>query len=101
MKEATARIKINQLLAAAGWRFFQEGKLPPNIRLEQSVDITVSTLDALGNNFEKTSKGFIDFLLLNERGFRLSTCTCMASPIRISTNTTRSLRKIAGTKRRT
>jgi type I restriction enzyme R subunit len=71
MKEATARIKINQLLAAAGWRFFQEGKLPPNIRLEQSVDITVSTLDALGNNFEKTSKGFIDFLLLNERGFPL------------------------------
>ena len=26
-------------------------------------------LDALGNNFEKSSKGFIDFLLLNEKGF--------------------------------
>ena len=24
MKEATARIKINKLLEAAGWRFFQE-----------------------------------------------------------------------------
>jgi hypothetical protein len=35
------------------------------------VDITVSTLDALGNDFEKTGKGFIDFLLLNERGFPL------------------------------
>jgi len=26
-KEATARIKINKLLEAAGWRFFQEGDL--------------------------------------------------------------------------
>jgi len=25
MKEATARIKINKLLEAAGWRFFREG----------------------------------------------------------------------------
>jgi type I restriction enzyme R subunit len=71
MKEATARIKINGLLASAGWRFFPEGKLAANIRLEQTVDITVSTLDALGNDFEKTSKGFIDFLLLNDRGFPL------------------------------
>jgi type I restriction enzyme R subunit len=71
MKEATARIKINQLLAAAGWRFFQEGNLPPNIRLEQTVDITESTLDSFGQDFEKTSKGFIDFLLLNDRGFPL------------------------------
>jgi type I restriction enzyme R subunit len=71
MKEATARIKINGLLASAGWRFFPEGKLAANIRLEQTVDITVGTLDALGNDFEKTSKGFIDFLLLNERGFPL------------------------------
>jgi type I restriction enzyme R subunit len=70
-KEATARIKINELLAAAGWRFFQDGRLPANIRLEESVDITVSTLDALGNDFEKTSKGYIDFLLLNDRGFPL------------------------------
>lgn len=31
----------------------------------------MSTLDDLGNNFEKTSKGFIDFLLLNDRGFPL------------------------------
>jgi len=25
VKEATARIKINKLLEAAGWRFFQDG----------------------------------------------------------------------------
>jgi hypothetical protein len=30
-KEATARIKINKLLEAAGWRFFPEGTLPANI----------------------------------------------------------------------
>ena len=38
-KEATARIKINKLLEAAGWRFFQEGDAPANIRLEPSVTI--------------------------------------------------------------
>jgi type I restriction enzyme R subunit len=71
MKEATARIKINKLLEAAGWRFFPEGNKPPNIQLELNIDITESTLDALGIDFEKTSKGFIDFLLLNDRGFPL------------------------------
>ena len=71
MKEATARIKINNLLDAAGWRFFPEGNQPANIRLEQAVNITESELDALGQNFEKTTKGFIDFLLLNEKGFPL------------------------------
>ena len=70
-KEATARIKINKLLEAAGWRFFAEGGAPANIRLEPSVTITSSHLDALGEDFEKTSRGFIDFLLLDARGFPL------------------------------
>jgi len=69
MKEATARIKINKLLEAAGWRFFADGSKPANIRLEPSVTIKIADLDALGNNFEKTSKGFIDFLLLDAKGF--------------------------------
>ncbi len=68
-KEATARIKINKLLEAAGWRFFAEGDKAANIRLEPSVSIKTTDLDALGENFEKTSKGFIDFLLLDARGF--------------------------------
>jgi type I restriction enzyme R subunit len=68
-KEATARIKINKLLEAAGWRFFAEGKSPANIQLESSITIKTEDLDALGENFEKSSKGFIDFLLLNEKGF--------------------------------
>jgi type I restriction enzyme R subunit len=34
-KEATARIKINELLEAAGWRFFADGDASANIRLEE------------------------------------------------------------------
>ncbi len=52
MKEATARIKINKLLEAAGWRFFPEGNAPANIRLEPSVTIKPADLDALGENVE-------------------------------------------------
>ncbi len=69
MKEATARIKINKLLEVAGWRFFAEGNAPANIQLEPSVTLKPQDLDALGENFEKATKGFIDFLLLNEKGF--------------------------------
>ena len=71
MNEATARIKINKLLEAAGWRFFADGDQPANIRLEPSVTIKASDLDALGNDFDKTAKGFIDFLLLDTKGFPL------------------------------
>lgn len=71
MKEATARIKINRLLEAAGWRFFPVGDQPANIRLEPSITIKSIDLDALGDNFEKTGKGFVDFLLLDAKGFPL------------------------------
>ncbi len=70
-KEATARIKINKLLEATGWCFFPEGDNPANIRLEPSVTIGSVDLDALGDNFEKTGKGFVDFLLLDAKGFPL------------------------------
>jgi len=43
--------------------------MPANICLEPSVTIKVSDLDALGDNFETLSKGFIDFLLLDSKGF--------------------------------
>ena len=69
MKEAAARIKINKLLESASWRFFSVGNAPANICLEPSVTIKSTDLDALGNDFEKTSKGFIDFLLLDAKGF--------------------------------
>jgi len=68
-KEAVARIKINRLLEAAGWRFFDDHDGPANIILELHSKIHKSELDALGANFEGTKNGFIDFLLLNEKGF--------------------------------
>ena len=68
-KEAQARIRINRLLEQSGWRFFPDGKLPSNIQLEPSVALTTQVLDDLGDNFETAAKGFIDFLLLNEKGF--------------------------------
>ena len=70
-KEATARIKINKLLESVGWRFFPENGAPANISLEPGVTITSSALDSFGDDFEKTSKGFIDFLLLDDKGFPL------------------------------
>jgi len=69
MKEAAARIKINKLLENSGWRFFADTSGPANIQLEPSVALTKQALDDLGENFEKAIKGFIDFLLLNEKGF--------------------------------
>jgi type I restriction enzyme R subunit len=69
MKEAAARVKINTLLEAAGWRFFQQGSEPANICLELHVSLKPADLQALGDNFEKTKKGFIDFLLLDAKGF--------------------------------
>ena len=71
MKEATARIKINKLLESAGWRFFDNGDGPANIRLEASVTLKKPDLAGLGEDFEKTSKGFVDFLLLDSKGFPL------------------------------
>ncbi|NOU37015.1 MAG: DEAD/DEAH box helicase family protein [Kiritimatiellaceae bacterium] len=71
MKEAAARIKINKLLEEAGWRFFADAGSPANIQLEPSVTLTKQALDGLGENFEKAGKGFIDFLLLDSKGFPL------------------------------
>ncbi len=70
-KEAQARIKINQLLEAAGWRFFDTAAGKANIRLEHNVKLTQPEVDALGNDFETTSQGYIDFLLLDDKGFPL------------------------------
>jgi len=72
VNEAVARIKINKLLEKAGWRFFPDGDKPANIQLERGVSVTQTTLDALGENFEKTRKGFVDFLLLDSKGFPLA-----------------------------
>ena len=69
MKEATARIKINKLLESAGWRLFADGNNAANIRLEASVTLKKADLDRLGDDFEKTGTGYVDFLLLDDRDF--------------------------------
>jgi len=70
-KEAKARIKLNKLLEEAGWRFFEDSQGKANIVLEPKVKLTKAKIDALGENFETVSNGFIDFLLLDEAGFPL------------------------------
>ncbi len=70
-KEAPARIKINKLLEEAGWRFFDNVSGKANVVLEPNVKLTSAKVDALGENFEKTSNGFIDFLLLDENSYPL------------------------------
>lgn len=70
-KEAKARIKINDLLKEAGWKFFDDAEGRANIVLENNVKITEGHIDALGENFETTKNGFVDFLLLDKKGFPL------------------------------
>lgn len=70
-KEAKARIKINKLLEGAGWRFFDSEEGPANISLEPNVKLTPKAIGDFGENFESTSNGFIDFLLLDGKGFPL------------------------------
>ena len=71
MNEATARIRINALVTKAGWRFFPDANGPANISLEHGVAIRPTDLDALGDDFERTERGVVDFLLLDDRGFPL------------------------------
>jgi type I restriction enzyme R subunit len=68
-KEAKARIKINTLLQDSGWRFFDDERGSATIVLENNVKLTKQAVDDLGNDFDKTKNGFIDFLLLDEKGF--------------------------------
>ena len=68
-KEATARIKINKLLEAAGWRFIPEDGQPANVCLELHCALKKGDLEAFGDDFEWAGSGFIDFLLLDEKGF--------------------------------
>lgn len=64
--EPRARIKINKLLEASGWRFEDTADGPANIRLEAGV-----RYNDLGDDFEKAvsrngTSGAIDFLLLDQ-----------------------------------
>lgn len=62
--EAQARIKIDKLLEKSWWRFFDDENGKSNISLEPGV-----TLSNAWDDFEHTTKGYIDYLLSDERGF--------------------------------
>lgn len=70
-KEAKSRIKINKLLEASGWRFFDDETGKANIQLEVNAKLSQKHIDALGEDFEQSKNGFVDFLLLDEKGFPL------------------------------
>ncbi|MCO6482353.1 MAG: hypothetical protein J5I62_06125 [Flavobacteriales bacterium] len=69
-KEAKARIKINKLLEEAGWRFLADEHGPANITLETGVSVMPEYMaEQYGDDFEKTKKGFIDYLLVDGDGY--------------------------------
>ena len=69
---AEARLKINRLLEDSGERFFDDAHGPANICLENNVKITQTQLDEFGEDFDKTTNGFVNYLLLDEKGFSLA-----------------------------
>ena len=70
-KEAQARIKIDKLLKAAGWRFFDDQNGTANIQLECNVKIKKTDIDKLGSDFETAKNGRADYILLDDKNFPL------------------------------
>ena len=66
--EAKSRIKINKLLEKSGWRLLDNEEGKANIQLEQGVSITKQDIDAFSEDFEKTRKGYVDFLICEKEG---------------------------------
>ena len=66
-KEAKARLQINEHLKEAGWKLLDDKARRANVAVEGTVD-----LSTIGDDYETTSKGFIDYLLLDTKGFPLA-----------------------------
>ena len=79
--EAQARIKINKLLEEAGWRLLDCADGKANVLLENHVALTGDDLKAMGEDFEKTKSGYIDFLLIGDKGFPLAALEAKAESI--------------------
>jgi len=62
-KEAKARIKINNLLQESGWRLIDDHTTKANVVLENNVKLTHTVTDDMGEDFEKTTNGYADYLL--------------------------------------
>jgi type I restriction enzyme, R subunit len=68
-KEAKARIKINKLLEESGWRLIDDSTGLANVVLENNARITQHLIDDMGEDYERTSNGYVDYLMLDDRGF--------------------------------
>ena len=68
-KEVKARIKINNLLEEAGWSFLDDAQSKVNIVVKAKTKLIKADVDAFGEDYETIKKGFIDFLLLDDKGF--------------------------------
>lgn len=66
-KEASARLKINRLLEESGWRLFdgEYGRANVDVETRLSPGMKIDTQSA-GEDYENTSGGFIDYLLLDD-----------------------------------
>lgn len=79
--EAKSRIKINKLLEAAGWRLLDGAQGKANVLLENRATLTRAGLNALGEDFEKVRAGYIDFLLVDDKGFPLAVLEAKAESV--------------------
>jgi hypothetical protein len=67
MKEVTARIKINQLLVAAGWCVDATKYGLSIIALKPSVALKSTDFDQFGESLRYIRKSFADFLLIEAK----------------------------------
>jgi type I restriction enzyme, R subunit len=65
-KEAKSRIRINNLLTESGWLLEDTATQKANVIFEDNVNINNA-----GEDFENISKGYIDYLLLDDQKFPL------------------------------
>src|SRR5829696_2908646 len=67
-REAQARIRINKMLQDAKWCFFPTADEKANIICEDRILARALPPNAnLGDDFERATGGFVDYLLLNDQ----------------------------------
>ena len=67
MPRKRKRIKNQQTAGICWLAFFDDAKGKANVTLELNVKLSQTQINELGENFEATKNGFIDFLLLDEK----------------------------------
>lgn len=65
--EATARLKINQMLTDSGWRLVDEDNKRANVQVESGIK-----LEEVGDDYEHATNGAIDYLLMDENNHPLA-----------------------------